>query len=754
MCYHNVKRTSLIGDEFLKLIFSGNELSIVHPELVKEWDYNKNAPINPDMVTIGSDQKYWWICEQGHHYEASVSHRSSGQNCPFCSNKKVLKGYNDLSTTHPEIAAEWDYNENLLDPNSPDTPDSVVAGCNKKVHWICEKGHKWVTSANHRTCKGGKGPTGCPKCASIARSISKTKNAAIKNNLATLYPHIAAQWHPTKNIGFDVNEIPCSSNRKFWWKCDICGNEWQSTVNHRIRKSGLGCPRCSKTGSSFPEQAIYYYITKFFSDAEKRNKTEIGMELDIFIPSIKAAIEYDGYLWHKDNKSLRKDNDKDELCREKNILLIRFRDPRLPDTNSAIRITSKDSTENELTSSISELFKILNIENYNIDVKRDYYKIIDAFKAYIIANSLEFLHPELLEEWDYNKNIPLPSQVTCYRKEKFWWKCKTCGHEWQTNIEHRIRGSGCPKCSAKRGAKMRSESASVNNNFALKYPELLKQWHPTKNKNLDPHKLSSGSDKKAWWLCPICGHEWKVSIAVRTRGNGCPECGKEKQRINRLSTYVKRSNLEENYPELCKEWHPTKNGSHKPSEYASGTDSFAWWICPKCGYEWEANISSRALNGVGCPVCSSRTVVPGKNDLATINPQLAAEWHPTKNGYLTPQMVTPSANKKIWWKCEKGHEWESMLNSRSQGAGCPYCYGRFPIKGENDLATLRPDVAEYWNYEKNGDKKPEDFKCSSDIRVWWKCKECGKEWTSTIVKRCKAKNICPNFKNHITKKDL
>ena len=117
-------------------------------------------------------------------------------------------------------------------------------------------------------------------------------------------------------------------------------------------------------------------------------------------------------------------------------------------------------------------------------------------------------------------------------------------------------------------------------------------------------------------------------------------------------------------------------------------------------------------------------------------------------------MVTPSANKKIWWKCEKGHEWESMLNSRSQGAGCPYCYGRFPIKGENDLATLRPDVAEYWNYEKNGDKKPENFKCSSGIRVWWKCKECGKEWTSTIVKRCKAKNICPNFKNHITKKDL
>ena len=120
----------MIGDEFLKLIFSGNELSIVHPELVKEWDYDKNAPITPDMVTIGSDQKYWWICKQGHHYEASVSHRSSGQNCPFCSNKKVLKGYNDLSTTHPEIAAEWDYNENLLDPNSPDTPDSVVAGCN------------------------------------------------------------------------------------------------------------------------------------------------------------------------------------------------------------------------------------------------------------------------------------------------------------------------------------------------------------------------------------------------------------------------------------------------------------------------------------------------------------------------------------------------------------------------------------------------------------------------------------------------
>ena len=65
------------------------------------------------------------------------------------------------------------------------------------------------------------------------------------------------------------------------------------------------------------------------------------------------------------------------------------------------------------------------------------------------------------------------------------------------------------------------------------------------------------------------------------------------------------------------------------------------------------------------------------NCLQTVNPSLAAEWHPVKNGRLTTRDVTPGSNKRVWWRCEKGHEWEAIINSRSKGYGrCPYCRGR------------------------------------------------------------------------------
>lgn len=130
--------------------------------------------------------------------------------------------------------------------------------------------------------------------------------------------------------------------------------------------------------------------------------------------------------------------------------------------------------------------------------------------------------------------------------------------------------------------------------------------------------------------------------------------------------------LSEANPKLAGEWHPTKNGSLTPSDVAPGSEKKVWWRCAK-GHEWETMVNSRS-KGSGCPYCSGTKVLDGINDLATLNPTLAAEWHPTKNGTLTPSNVTPGNHKKVWWRCDKGHEWETTVNHRSRGCGCPYCY--------------------------------------------------------------------------------
>lgn len=517
--------------------------------------------------------------------------------------KLVYEG-NELSFLFPEVAKEWHPTK-----NDPLTPDMVTPGCNKRVWWRCSVcGHEWQTSVNHRTSSSGRGPTGCPKCAARLKMEIRAKEAAETNNMAEQYPHLAEQWHTSKNGDLKATDVSVHSNKKVWWKCDICGNEWETTVNHRTRdaKRGLGCPRCAKTGSSFPEQAIYYYVSKHYDDALIRDKSAIGIELDVYVPSIKTAIEYDGQLWHNKEDKLEKENKKDHLCKENGIVLIRFRDERLKDTDNAVRITCKDADEAELNKAIFELMKILRVSDCDIDVSRDYYDIVSCFKTYNYLHSLEYLHPELLDEWDYNKNSIEPSKVLCYRREKYWWKCKTCGNEWQTDIGHRIGKRNCPVCALKIQGQKRSEAAAKKNNFAMNNPDLLKQWHPTKNGNLDPYKLASSSQKKAWWVCPDCGHEWSAIIATRTKGYGCPECGRIKAHNSRLENYAKKNNLLKQYPDLCEEWHPTKNGDRTPEKYSVGSHTKVWWQCSKCGFEWETEIKVRTLAKCGCPRCAGK----------------------------------------------------------------------------------------------------------------------------------------------------
>ncbi|MCK9577663.1 MAG: zinc-ribbon domain-containing protein [Clostridia bacterium] len=99
-------------------------------------------------------------------------------------------------------------------------------------------------------------------------------------------------------------------------------------------------------------------------------------------------------------------------------------------------------------------------------------------------------------------------------------------------------------------------------------------------------------------------------------------------------------------------------------------------------------------------------LIKGVNDLATLRPDLALQWHPIKNGTLTPQSVTCGLNVKAWWICSLGHEWEARIADRSKGCGCPICAGQKVLIGYNDLATTNPELAKQWHPIKNGDLKP------------------------------------------------
>jgi very-short-patch-repair endonuclease len=132
-----------------------------------------------------------------------------------------------------------------------------------------------------------------------------------------------------------------------------------------------------------------------------------------------------------------------------------------------------------------------------------------------------------------------------------------------------------------------------------------------------------------------------------------------------------------------------------------------------------------------------------KNNFAVAFPELLGEWYQEKNRDLSPYDLSPYSGKKVWWKCQQGHEWESTISNRTgqNRNGCPVCSGRRASDLHN-LARLFPDLLNEWCYEKNTSLDPEKVTPYSHQKVWWKCKE-GHEWQTGIVYRTRQKSGCP-----------
>lgn len=327
-----------------------------------------------------------------------------------------------------------------------------------------------------------------------------------------------------------------------------------------------------------------------------------------------------------------------------------------------------------------------------------------------------------------NKLYELISEKYENNSKLLKWLClkEGCKEEFEMSWGNISQGQNCSYCHGLKTGK--------SNCLATKNPQLASEWHPTKNGKLAPFDVTSSASKKVWWLCsknPT--HEWEAYINNRNcQNNGCPYCS------GRYAT--KEYNLLIANPELCKEWDYNKNKKN-PEEYLPNSSKKVFWICfNNSNHKWEAVISDRN-NGHNCPYCSGK--LPSEDyNLLIINPDLCKEWNYDKN-IKNPEEYTPNSGQKVWWICENGHEWESIIGNRSgnNNRGCPYCSNQLPTN-QNNLLTNNPELCEEWNYNKNK-KKPEEFTKSSGQKVWWICKECKHEWQAVIYNRNRLKRGCP-----------
>lgn len=340
--------------------------------------------------------------------------------------------------------------------------------------------------------------------------------------------------------------------------------------------------------------------------------------------------------------------------------------------------------------------------------------------------------PHLVAQIDRRKNGPIdPSTIAQGSDRKLWWRCPEArDHVWLSRVKDRaLRGHGCPFCAGR--------AVSITNALSRVAPSVARQWHPTRNGDLRPRDVVAHARRRVWWKCPRgSDHVWSAPIEQRVRGTGCPFCaGRQPSAERNLAVFA---------PHLVAEWHPTKNGALRPEEVLPKSLRKVWWQCAR-GHAWAARPAGRT-SGRGCPFCARNLVTP-ETSLLAVYPAIAEQWHPTKNGQLTPRDVTASSNRRVWWRCPKGpdHAWEGTVAMRL-GRGCPFCSGK-RASVTNALSRVSPHLAAQWHPTKNGALGPDDVTTGTDRRVWWRCPEGpDHEWEAAICDR-KASNGCPFCSN-------
>ncbi len=560
------------------------------PDVLKEWDYDKNATIcSPDDVTVGSGKKVWWKCSVcGYEYYKAIVQVTSGHACKICGIKRIgvtnssplsKKNKNSkLVSDFPEIAKEWDYTK-----NNGLTPSDVTASSEKRIWWICPKGHSYDAIPGNRT----RLKSGCSYCA--GKKVLKGFN-----DLESQFPQVAKLWNYQKNAPLLPSEILAhSSKKKVWWICPK-GHEWEATPNNLV--NGENCPHCSSSlRTSLPEQAIFYYLSRV-TEVQSR-KQLFGWEVDVFLPEFSIAIEYDGIYFHSQSDVKEREVRKNKELVTNRITLLRIKEvfDSKADTDNVI-FYNRTRHYKEYTNALERLVARINqlaSTNFEIDIdfERDRTEILKTFKNHQKKNSIIITNPELEEQWNYKMNGDmLPEMFSKGSGEHVWWICHN-KHEWKATIASRAAGAGCPYCS---GFKWKSGERDLKTLF----PEIAKEWDYEKNAPLRPENINSGSHKKVWWKCEK-GHSYEAIILNRTNSsshNGCPYCSNKKV----LKGF---NDLESQFPQIAKEWSYEKNGDLLPSEVVPGSYKEVWWKCSVCGNEYKKRVLYRTRKDSSCSRC-------------------------------------------------------------------------------------------------------------------------------------------------------
>lgn len=428
-----------------------------------------------------------------------------------------MKKFGNVSEI-PELLKFWDFEENVIQPNE------INAGSAIKCHWKCpECGYKWEISPNQRYNNKKKCWRGCRKCESKRRGLERRAYyLRTCGCLAETHPEIAAEWDYENNNGLTPYMISYKYSGRIKFRC-MYGHHYEQMVSEKIREK-LTCPQCVKK-ISFPEQAIAFYLEKQTS-VVSNSKIE-GYELDIFLPYLNCALEYDGVRYHSNLKKKNSDKRKDEFFFSKGIHLIRIKEVK---KYKGDKFTIPIAPTNEQWEKvITDICNYFGLQTPNVDVKRDTNEIFARVSGQNRKLSIAKKTPELLKYWMADKNAPiLPEYVHHGSHLPFWWLCPKCNKPFQRSpaLQNQSKTKYCESCARGVGSKVAAiHRMEKKGSLFDARPELLKYWDYEANKGIDPYSVPIHGGEYIFTKCPNCGtkrkirpHDW-----IR-RKNPCGNC--------------------------------------------------------------------------------------------------------------------------------------------------------------------------------------------------------------------------------------
>lgn len=666
-----------------------NSLAALYPQIAAEWDLELNGRTPAVVATSG--ERAWWRCAAcGHPWETTVNRRTvSGTGCPQC-HRKALNAASSrprlgrsLAEVAPAVAATWHSTK-----NAPLCPEDVPAMSNTTRWWQCEEGHEWETAPSHRA---GKRESGCPFC--------NGQLATTETSLAGRYPLIAAEWHPTLNGELTPETVMPSSNMKIWWRCPA-GHDYDSLPGNRT-KNGNGCPYCAGKRVGYgndlaaisPELAAEWDYEKNHPVKPSEVTTggaakfwwlcEQGHSWQTTVHSRRRLGTGCPQCWSGWRRSLP------EVALQYELVHIL---PALVTGDTEVRTSTGAWHVDVLCAGLRIVVEYDGSFWHDEWVERDARKTQDLISEGWLVVRVRQAPLPMVGPWDVagEEKDPDPFSMTTQVLDRILAAAEDAPNDHPAH-----------------------EQLAILNERALAY--------------------RAGGVVRAFQEAKLALAEGRIN-RPRPSPSGLPRPPGPGQ------------SLAEKSPETAAEWHPHLNNSLTAWDVANGRNAKAWWRCSLCGKDWEANINGRTrVHSVGCPDCArnrSSLPKPGRS-LADLHPDIAAEWHLTKNHPQLPADVNPGSKQRVWWQCSLcASDWQTAIHTRMKhkNVGCPTCgWSRrsaeqsMPKPGQS-LADLFPGVAAQWLFDKNGHKGPEDVKPQSNQSVWWRC-EHGHEWQTAVYCR-------------------